>query len=147
LLGLDTETRDANRVAELAIAWLLDWRMERSAAPFFLFIDFRKAAPPLHGESLLERSDARLGDILEHLLMLGVQDFTLVLVLREREVGMIEATRPARAILRTPPSWPRSTRATQHGSLRAGQLGDFLIEASQSNSTTAVPLPRSLAAP
>jgi hypothetical protein len=141
LLGLDTETRSVDRVAERAKAWLLDWRMERAGAPFFLFIDFRNAAPPPRGESLLERSDARLGDILEHLLTLGVQDSTLVVVLSGEETGMSGADRPSRIVLRTPMDWPRSTRAPQAGSLRGEKLGDFLIEVSQSDGTSPVTLP------
>ncbi len=142
-IGLDTETRDADRLAERATAWLLDWRMERAGVPFFLFVDFRNAAPPANGEPLLERSDARLGDILEHLLMLGVQESTLVVVLSREEKGISGRRRPSRAVLRTPMGWPRSTRALQAGSLRGEQLGDFLIEVSQSDGTSPVALPES----
>jgi len=141
LLGLDSEARAADRLAERAKAWLLDWRTERAGAPFFLFVDFRNAAPPANGETLLERSDARLGDILEHLLMLGVQDSTLVVVLSGDETGTSGRGRPSRAVMRPPMAWPRPTRAAQAGLLRSGQLGDFLLEASRSDGTSPVTLP------
>ncbi len=131
-LGLDTETRDADRVAERAKAWLLDWRMERSAAPFFLFVDFRNAAPPRNGEPLLERSDARLGDILEHLRMLGVEDSTLVVVLSPSSPPAGLRARPSRAVLRAPRSWPRPVWSIEKGPISGGQLGGFLIEVSRS---------------
>jgi len=140
-LGLDTETRDADRVAERAKAWLLDWRMERSAVPFFLFVDFRNAAPPRNGESLLERSDARLGDILEHLRMLGVENSTLVVVLSASRSQANLRARPSRAVLRAPQSWPRPVWPIEKGPISGGQLGGFLIEVSQSGGKLAGALP------
>jgi hypothetical protein len=140
-LGLDTETRNADRVAERAKAWLLDWRMERSAAPFFLFVDFRNAAPPRKGESLLERSDARLGDILEHLRMLGVEDSTLVVVLSPSSSPAGLRARPSRAVLRAPRSWPRPAWSIEKGPISAGQLGGLLIEVSQNSGNFSVASP------
>jgi hypothetical protein len=140
-LGLDTKTRGVDRLAERAKAWLLDWRMEHSGVPFFLFVDFRNAASPMKGESLLERSDAQLGDILEHLLMLDVQDSTLVVVMSGGDAGRSGRERLSRAVLRTPTDWPRPTRAKRARSLRAGRFGDFLIEVSQSDGTSPVALP------
>jgi hypothetical protein len=146
-LGLDTDTRDVDRLAERAKAWLLDWRMERAGVPFFLLVDFRNAAPPLNGEPLLERSDARLGDILEHLLMLGVEDSTLVVVLYAEDTGMSGHEQLLRAVLRAPMGWPRSTRTPQPGSLRGERLGDFLIEVSHSDGTNPVTLPEPFETP
>jgi hypothetical protein len=140
-LGLDTETRDADRIAERAKAWLLDWRMERSAAPFFLFVDFRNAAPPRSAESPLERSDARLGDILEHLRILGVENSTLVVVLSEGSSPAGLRARPSHAVLRAPRSWPRPAWSIEKGPVSGGQLGDFLIEVSQSDGEFSVALP------
>jgi hypothetical protein len=130
-LGLDTQTRDADRVAERAKAWLLNWRMERSTVPFFLFVDFRNAAPPRNAEPPLERSDARLGDILEHLRMLGVEDSTLIVVLSAGHSQAGRPTRSVRVVLRAPRSWPRLAWSIQKGSISGGQLGGFLIEVSQ----------------
>lgn len=130
-LGLDTETRGADRVAQRAKAWLLDWRMERSAVPFFLFVDFQNAALPRNGESLLERSDARLGDILEHLRMLGVEDSTLVVVLSGSRAQPDWRERPLVAVLRAPRSWPRPVWPIEKRHISGGQLGGFLIEVSQ----------------
>jgi len=141
LLGLDSETRDADRVAELARFWLLDWRMERAGAPFFLFVDFRDVASPLRGESLVERSDLRLGDILEHLRMLGVADSTLVVVLSASSSQTGFRARPSRAVIRAPESWPRSRPSAHAGSASDGQLGDFLIEVSQGDGTSPATLP------
>jgi hypothetical protein len=140
-LGLDTETRDADRVAERAKAWLLDWRMERSAAPFFLFVDFRNAAPPRNGESLLERSDARLGDILEHLRMLGVENSTLVVVLSASSSQASLRARPSRAVLRAPQSWPRPAWSMKKGPISGSQLGGLLIEVSQGSGEFSVTSP------
>jgi hypothetical protein len=147
LLGLDTEARDADRVAERAKAWLLDWRMEHAGTPFFLFVDFRNAALPQRGESLLERSDARLGDILEHLLMLGVADSTLVVVLSETGARAGRSGRSSRVVVHAPTSWPRRPGATRAGLSRDGELGDFLIEASQSDGASPVVLPKFSDAP
>jgi hypothetical protein len=141
VLGLDTETRDADRLAERAKAWLLDWRMERAGAPFFLFVDFRKAALPSRSESLLERSDARLGDILEHLRMLGVEDSTLVVVLNGSRPQVGRRVTALRVVVRAPLRWPRRNQPTRLGRASDGQLGDFLLEASQSDGTTPVTLP------
>ncbi len=141
LLGLDTETRDADRVAERAKAWLLDWRMERSAVPFFLFVDFRNAAPPQNGESLLERSDARLGDILEHLRMLGVENSTLIVVLSAGSSQPGLKARTSRAVLRAPRDWPQPAGPIGKGPISGGQLGNFLIEVSQSDGKFPVALP------
>jgi len=140
-LGLDTETRDADRIAQRAKAWLLDWRMERSAVPFFLFVDFRNAAPPQNGESLLERSDARLGDILEHLRMLGVEDSTLVVVLSASSSQVDIRARPSRAVLRAPTSWPRPVWSIEKGPISGGRLGSFLVEVGQSDGKFPVALP------
>jgi len=141
LLGLDTETRDADRVTELARFWLLDWRMERAGAPFFLFVDFRNAAPPPRGESLIERSDMRLGDILEHLRMLGVENSTLVVVLSASSSQAGLRARPSRAVIRAPETWRRGGRSARAGSASKGQLGDFLIEVSQGDGTSPATLP------
>ena len=140
-LGLDTETRNADRVAERAKAWLLDWRMERSAVPFFLFVDFQNAAPPRNGEPLLERSDSRLGDILEHLRLLGVENSTLIVVLSAGSSQAGLKARTSRAVLRAPGSWPRPAWSIEKGPISAGQLGDFLIEVSQSEAKFPVALP------
>jgi hypothetical protein len=141
VLGLDTQMRDADRLAELAKAWLLDWRMERAGAPFSLLVDFRNAAPPPHGNSLLERSDARLGDILEHLRMLGVEDSTLVLVLSANGAQAGLRMRSSRAVVRAPTSWPQRPRSDRAGSASDGQLGDFLIEVSRGDGTNPANLP------
>jgi hypothetical protein len=133
--------RDADRLAELAKAWLLDWRMERAGAPFSLLVDFRNAAPPPHGNSLLERSDARLGDILEHLRMLGVEGSTLVVVLSANRSRSGLRARPSRAVVRAPTSWPRRTRSARVRSASDGQLGDFLIEVSRGDGTNPANLP------
>jgi hypothetical protein len=147
LLGLDTETRGATRVADLARFWLLDWRMERAGAPFFLFVDFRNAAPPLRGESLVESSDVRLGDILEHLRMLGVEGSTLVVVLSANSSRAGLGARPSRAVVRAPEAWPRGGRSARAGSASDGQFGDFLIEVSQGDGTPPVTLPEFLRTP
>jgi hypothetical protein len=140
VLGLDTQTRDVGRVTERAKAWLLDWRMDRVGSPFFLFVDFRNAAPPERGGSLVERSDTSLGDLLEHLRMLGVEESTLVAVLGAERSGEHLRTRPSRIVVRAPTGESPRTRSAREISASAGQLGDFLIELSQGDGTIPVTL-------
>jgi len=146
-LGLDTDARGADRLAERAKAWLLDWRMQRSGVPFFLFVDFRNAAMPPRGKSLLERSDARLGELLEHLRTLEVDESTLVVVLIDGESTARSGGRISRVVVRPPIGWPQRTGSVRVGTTENGQLGDFLIQASRSDGTSPVSLPEFSEAP
>jgi len=152
-LGLDTDARGADRLAERAKAWLLDWRMERSGVPFFLFVDFRHAAVPPRGKTLLERSDARLGELLEHLRTLEIDESTLVAVLIDGESTARAGARISRIVVRPPVvarppiGWPQRTGSVRVGTTKNGQLGDFLIQASRSDGTSPVTLPEFSATP
>ncbi len=140
-LGLDADRRDADALAARARAWLLDWRMERSTVPFLLFVDFRHAAPPRGRASALERSDARLGDILEHLRMLEVEDLTLVVVSTPSDARELPRAQASRAVLRAPAGWPRPAWASEGRAIGAGELGDYLIEISRSEAKAPAALP------
>ena len=80
--------------------WLLGWRMSRSAVPFFLLVDFRGEVPKRGRAALISRSNMCLGDLLDHLRMLDVEDSTLVVALR----GAAESDQFT-AILRAPANW------------------------------------------
>lgn len=135
--GLEAAARSSDQIAQQARLWLLDWRTTRSGVPFFLYVDFLRAAPGTE-RSAAERATEGMEDLLEHLLMLGVEKSTLIVALEQRVNGRAA---PVRAIVRTPSAWPGPPPSGRAGRVRASELGQLLVEVARSDGATRIALP------
>jgi hypothetical protein len=127
-LKIDSLHRSAEQVAWQARDWLLEWRSDRTAAPFLLFIDLRGAGPRRGDDSVAEISDAHLAELLEDLEMLEAASSTLVVVLRVPAEGV---GRSVHVAMYGPEPWLLPSGTSDPQWVRARTLGQFLLATSR----------------
>jgi hypothetical protein len=128
VLRIDTIHRSAEQVARRARHWLLEWRSDRSAAPFLLFVDLRQPSPQGGEKPLAEQSDACLSGLLEDLELLEAANSTLVVALRVPAEGDPQSVQVA---MYGREDWllPSGLSGTQR--VHARTLGQFLLATSR----------------
>jgi hypothetical protein len=140
-LGIDAAAQSAGQIAQRARHWLLEWRTNRSDAPFFLYVDFRISAEPSGAESLAALGDSHLGELLKQLEMLEASSSTLVVAIRAPAGDAGPPDHSLRVAVRAPGRWRLPTRSTTLQTVHGHTLGQFLLAASRADLLSAVALP------
>jgi hypothetical protein len=131
-LGFDHVLRRPSEQTGDALRWLLDWRANRSAVPFLLYVDYAVKGESVSPESI-DREIARFAD---RLAELDLDDRTSLLVLAEPEAG---EPGEARALLRVPGAAAGERRID--APVSAGELARLLLEIGHDAEPSALALP------
>jgi hypothetical protein len=132
-LGLGATYRSPDQIAAAAKRWLTPWRMRRSRAPFFLYVDFGAT----DGVDRRDAAEAGLLELLEQLELLAVDDRTAIVVASDPYARWsADSGRPApfAAVLLPAANWPQFARGVRvDQKIDSRELGAALLEMADRN--------------